>query len=642
MTVPDVSVIVPAYNAMPYFVRCLDSLEGQTIGADRMEIIVIDDGSTDGTAEEAARRAAAKPALYRVERHPASGGPARPRNRALEIASGRYVFFLDADDYLGLEALDRLVTVADEEGSDVVAGRMVSDNGRPPGGSMFTRTERDADLFNSGAYWSISALKLYRRSMLEQHQIRFPTRFPVLSDQPFAALAYLRASKISLMADYDYYWVVQREDGQHVTLSGKLSDRLDVAEAMCNLLAREVEDPDHRARLLSRHFQLELRRVVAGLPECEPSEQHHLLDRIATVVHQHLTPAVAAQLTALQRLLYHLAGRRLLDPLLTVVAFDPRQEQQWEVTVSQGRAYAQLPFFRDASLDVPDDIYDVTDQMRFDQHLTSYSWTGATLHLHGHIAWRRIAVDDHDTVEVVLTNRDDPETTHVVPARRTGPDTFTADLDTLTLADGDRLPDGIWNVHVQLTRGDLTQTQQCNLDEACSRATFLHCHPEGEWSVGSFITPQQRLQLDIGQRSHAVSRAFGEWQLSWHDDCLVVQGLLDMHLEAPLSLIARHPDHVVEHDITLHDGRFTGAIPLADLAPGRWAIRIRVGRPPHHRGYPVPAPPDLHPHPMRHGTRRTVAEPAALDAGGLALDITAPTPVDSLKHAIRQRISRQD
>ena len=178
MTVPDVSLIIPAYNAMPYFTRCLDSLEGQTLGTDRMEIILIDDGSTDGTAEEADRRAAEHPSLYRVEHHPASGGPAGPRIGALDIASGRYVYFLDADDYLGVEALERLVTVADEEASDVVAGRMVSDNGRAPGGSMFTKTDRDADLFTSKAYWSISVLKLYRRSMLEQHQIRFPTKFP--------------------------------------------------------------------------------------------------------------------------------------------------------------------------------------------------------------------------------------------------------------------------------------------------------------------------------------------------------------------------------------------------------------------------------------------------------------------------------
>ena len=641
MIVPDVSVIIPAYNPMPYFTRCLNSLEGQTLGTDRMEIILIDDGSTDGAAEEADRRAAEHPSLYRVEHHPASGSPAGPRNRGLDIASGRYVYFLDADDYLGAEALERLVTVADEEGSDVVGGRMVSDNGRRPGGSMFTKTELDADLFNSRAYGSICVLKLYRRSMLEQHQIRFPTRFPVLSDQPFAALAYLRATKISLMADYDYYWVVQREDGNHVTLSGNVSDRLDVAEEMCALLTREVADPDKRARLLSRHFQLELRHMLQALPECESSEQHDLLDRITALVKQHETPAVTERLTPLSRLLYHLAGRGLLEPLKTVAAFDPLQEREWEVTVSQGRAHAKLPYFRDTDLAIPDDVYDVTNQMRLDQHLTGYSWTGATLHIDGHIAWRRIAADAHDTVDVVLRNRSGPEANHVVPARRTGPDTFAAELDTLTLADGARLPDGIWELHVKLTRGDISRTQQCDLGEGSSvpRATFLHWHSEDDWTVASFVTPAERLQLDVGQRRYSVRRALGGWQLSWQDECLVVAGHFEMHPDAPLSLIARRTDvGVVEHELSLSNGRFEGRIPLADVAPGRWKMRIRVGRAPHRQSFPVPFTDDLGPHALRHGIRGREARPVAVKGDRLAIDVAASGSVDSVMQAVRQRI----
>ncbi len=207
---------------------------------------------------------------------------------------------------------------------------------------------------------------------------------------------------------------------------------------------------------------------MVAVPECEPSEQQDLLDRIGALVKEHLTPALAARLSPLQRLLYHLAGRGLLEPLATAAAFDPLQERPWEVTVSQGRAYAQLPYFRDADVAVPDDVYDVTDQLRLDQHLTGYSWTGATLQIDGQIAWRRVADDVRDTVDVLLRNRDEPETTYVVPARRTGPDTFAAELDTLTLADGSRLPDGIWDVLVRLTRGDISQTQPCNLGEGQS------------------------------------------------------------------------------------------------------------------------------------------------------------------------------
>ncbi|MGW3626178.1 glycosyltransferase family 2 protein, partial [Streptomyces sp. NPDC000880] len=96
----DVSVIIGAYEAMPYLVRCLASVEAQSIGADRIEIVAVDDGSSDGTGEYLEEFAAGTKVPMRVVRQANSGGPGGPRNVGLSLARGRYVFFLDADDYL--------------------------------------------------------------------------------------------------------------------------------------------------------------------------------------------------------------------------------------------------------------------------------------------------------------------------------------------------------------------------------------------------------------------------------------------------------------------------------------------------------------------------------------------------------------
>ncbi|MDN5744083.1 MAG: glycosyltransferase family 2 protein [Nocardioidaceae bacterium] len=206
---PDVTVITPAYNAMPYIRRTLQSLVDQTIGHDRMEVVVVDDGSSDGTGEELDRWSQDYPGLFRIVHQEASGGPAGPRNVALDMARGRFVFFLDADDYLGEESLARLVAMADENDSDVVLGKMVGLGGRGVAQSMFRKSVADADLFRSRVWWTLSVLKLYRRSLIEENALRFPTEFRTTSDQPFAGLAYLRARKISVEADYDHYYVVR-------------------------------------------------------------------------------------------------------------------------------------------------------------------------------------------------------------------------------------------------------------------------------------------------------------------------------------------------------------------------------------------------------------------------------------------------
>lgn len=128
---PDVSVVIGAYEAMPYLIRCLESVEAQTLPAGRMEIIAVDDGSTDGTGKYLEEFAARTAIPMRVIRQENSGGPSGPRNVGLGLARGRYVFFLDADDYFGEEALERMVSMGDraartwcsERSSGSTAGR---------------------------------------------------------------------------------------------------------------------------------------------------------------------------------------------------------------------------------------------------------------------------------------------------------------------------------------------------------------------------------------------------------------------------------------------------------------------------------------------------------------------------------------
>lgn len=130
---PKVSVIVPVYNCLTSIGRSLNSVFEQTLDPDQIEIIAVDDGSTDGSGAELDRLAAEHPRL-RVVHQPNSGGPGQPRNVGIALARGEYLFFLDADDWLGPEALERMCAMADEHDTDVVLGKMVGVGRRiPPG-----------------------------------------------------------------------------------------------------------------------------------------------------------------------------------------------------------------------------------------------------------------------------------------------------------------------------------------------------------------------------------------------------------------------------------------------------------------------------------------------------------------------------
>ena len=193
MTAPDVSVIMPVYNAMPYVTRALTSVLEQSLPAKRVEIVAVDDGSTDGSGDELDRLAAAHPNM-RIVHQENSGGASKPRNVGLDLAHGRYIFFLDADDHLGPKALERMLAMADEQGSDVLLGRVVGTGGRPSPQTMFRSDQPIADLFESNVYRTLNVLKLFRRDLIERLGLRFREDMRCGEDQPFTATAYLEAS----------------------------------------------------------------------------------------------------------------------------------------------------------------------------------------------------------------------------------------------------------------------------------------------------------------------------------------------------------------------------------------------------------------------------------------------------------------
>ena len=113
---PDVTVIIPTYNRLGYLPACVGSVLGQR-GSLRVEVVVVDDGSTDGTADWV--RGHESDIVYV---HQQNAGQGAARNRGVELARGEFVVFLDSDDLLADGALDRLVATARQHEADLVAG----------------------------------------------------------------------------------------------------------------------------------------------------------------------------------------------------------------------------------------------------------------------------------------------------------------------------------------------------------------------------------------------------------------------------------------------------------------------------------------------------------------------------------------
>ncbi|GHD98834.1 glycosyltransferase family 2 protein [Streptomyces alanosinicus] len=357
-TQPDVSVIIGAYEAMPYLVECLASVEAQTIDPARLEIIAVDDGSTDGSGECLEEFAARVPMAVTVIRQKNSGGPSGPRNVGLGRASGRYVFFLDADDRLGPEALERMVAMGDENGTDVVLGKVEGINRTPPK-SMWGKTLGRTDVFSSNIKFTLSAQKLFRRELLAEHGMRFDESLFTGEDALFTMEAYLRANGVSVLADYPCYYLVGRDDGKHVTKSGSYTLRFDSARALMKLIADMVPAGDKRDLLMIRPF------LITLLPQFGPkflkdSEEvrRHKLELAKPLTEAYWTPGVARRLKVHERLRLHLVAMQRPELLVDVVEFVKAKKQAGALLERRGtRVYFVYPHFRSKAAGVPDDIY---------------------------------------------------------------------------------------------------------------------------------------------------------------------------------------------------------------------------------------------------------------------------------------------
>ncbi|MEO3923857.1 glycosyltransferase [Micromonosporaceae bacterium B7E4] len=376
MIAPDVSVVVPVYNTMPYLTRCLDSLVRQTIGLPRMQVVAVDDGSTDRSGAELDRYAARYPEVFTVIHQPNSGGPAGPCNRGLDAATGRYVFFVGADDHLGPEALDRLVAAADTWDSDVVLGKVVGVNSRHIYQDIFARNAADVDLFDSALPRSLANTKLFRKELLDRHGIRYREELRIASDLPFTLEACYRARRISVLADYEFYYAVRRFSATNITYLSRHLERLRTVEANLAFVADLIEPGKRRDAVMVRRFDHEVAKLVEDdLLRLDRATQQAVHDGVGRLVAEHLTEEIAEQLGAETRIRFALTRDGSLDDLLAVIRQDA--EVGVPATVVEGsRRYAAYPGFRDPARGLPDSCFDVTAVPEWPAKLdaTGFGW----------------------------------------------------------------------------------------------------------------------------------------------------------------------------------------------------------------------------------------------------------------------------
>ncbi len=220
---PKVSVIIPVYNVAPYLRQCLDSVVNQTLRD--IEIVCVDDGSTDGSAAILAEYAAKDSRVKVLTREHTNAGAAR--NAGMSAATGEWLFFSDADDFSGAEMLSRMTTADGADAADiVVAGHRTLENGKITAERLPKRFLDDHDVeggvcrpwlfVDAGVMpWN----KLFRRSFVIERGLAFQ-EIARHNDLRFVCCALAAAETVAVSNTCGYVYRRGRSGGITESASG--------------------------------------------------------------------------------------------------------------------------------------------------------------------------------------------------------------------------------------------------------------------------------------------------------------------------------------------------------------------------------------------------------------------------------------
>lgn len=211
-TPPLISVIIPYYNTAPYLARCLDSLLEQTEPA--FEALVIDDGSSDGGAD-VVEDFAMKDSRFHLLQNRENLGVSESRNRGLEQARGKYIFFMDSDDFIAPRTLELLLDAAIADEADFVRAmhllyypgkNQAQVNWLEEMNQVAVRRTRYADVPSAVFIYS-SSNALFRRQHILETGLQFDAKVKIGEDRLFNLQFLSTCGMISFLKGHTYYWV---------------------------------------------------------------------------------------------------------------------------------------------------------------------------------------------------------------------------------------------------------------------------------------------------------------------------------------------------------------------------------------------------------------------------------------------------
>ena len=274
----EISVIIPLCNVEKYLARCLDSVINQTFKD--IEIICVDDGSIDNSVTIAEQYAEKDPRISLIYQE--NKGPSAARNVGLKIARGKYISFVDGDDWIDLNFLEKLHNAAESSNADAACAEVQRPHasGRSPYKLKFKSEQilstvqekyRVLDIPMRCYIWN----KIYRRDELERQNLKFIEGM-LFEDIPFTTHFLLNCGKVVTVPGVRYYYWVNPKS---ICRDLKDKTQIDMLKARADFIKISRENHiicDEKVYVKSKTFYKLFGIVILKIYEWETIKKYYL------------------------------------------------------------------------------------------------------------------------------------------------------------------------------------------------------------------------------------------------------------------------------------------------------------------------------------------------------------------------------
>ena len=266
------SVIIPVYNVENYLNECLDSVTSQTL--DDMEIICIDDGSTDNSPDILKEYSKKDKRIKIITKE--NGGQATARNLGIKEAQGEYIAFVDSDDFIEPTMFEKLYTKAKDNNLDIAMCKIatydnqteeIKDNVWYYMLGVFRDFEKDIfnhkDTKEFTCHIAVTPYnKIYKTTLLKENNILFPEGL-IFEDEKFFYDTYLRAKRVSIVDEFLYYYRINRKGSTVDTIKDNdFSDIVPISKLIRETFKETDNYEDYKILLSNRFIHLQLARFT--------------------------------------------------------------------------------------------------------------------------------------------------------------------------------------------------------------------------------------------------------------------------------------------------------------------------------------------------------------------------------------------